>query len=941
MSNNNMDGPESSGNTNVRLPEIGQAARELFPTAAEDVGVRNPVDMRKFPPSLRKIQERIENTKKVEPFKPETASWNRLYQEAYTEKDPEKREALMEFVNERMERAERRGLLDKGVLKSEILSTLRNSSWETTSENYFYTQMANLADNLENRARGWDVSEDNENIRYRNNPKYEGMYRSLVMLVANQVSVQGLRNKLGQNENEWDWDVATPYLAKKIITGSEFDTKEKVHQRYDQRKMSMEPEFRKLMGFADHDLPDLVSAKPIVDEGERDYRRARGEERHVQDEEEVEKLTKLNEQLIEELRKKGALSEREAPSPYVTGASQLPDEMPAVFETGRYRLLARDALISSGEIKDLVPVLDITDKDDRERWIFENIRAFSDGTVKAPESRWHQILDFWLTDLKTSGERYIQSKINKSDTRDEQIRKRKEAIKEIKGIEKTQEDMKAYMAISSTARAMESCSGVTSVYLNYLIPGEKEPNTDMVDLWGDELLTGKPEMYKKVLKNELVRHYYDKLLEDAGIDPKNVTETEIEYDEQNLSTTIPSSWGEVDIKKIEGKINEQGVLEGQGRLIRNLNKIKGKRGFDGYIEELLIEEDNEENTEDNPPTYEGKEVSDSMRRAAAKVAADAFLIDKYSRWQAEVFDKSRKKEIATYLEQNPHLDYSKDEDKKEVDTKATKITVRKFALMKPSDKWGGDPFKSFYDPKNVPEFAKQVYKGGNKKILEMVNSALVPTDIIEDKGLVQATALDNIKNQKRYADVWKAFLGNAQAQGLSMWTNDTMYQDLPLIAKSLYEMYGKKKDYFIKKGTDGDNPEHVDGNQVVATMISRIIETKVLATVVESARPGFWDNINVLFDADSRIEPYEHILKFLYGPDLKSKSGFFAKLTSGSFQLDFTNNEEAKKAYVKSWRILISNDQDANGIPINNLLNRLGLGMDIIAILTSNFSKVK
>jgi len=77
------------------------------------------------------------------------------------------------------------------------------------------------------------------------------MVKSLVMLVANQTSVQGLVRKMGPDPSRWDWE----YVASKIVSGSPGSAME----RFDFRRMSMEPEFQDLMGLANYNLVELVS----------------------------------------------------------------------------------------------------------------------------------------------------------------------------------------------------------------------------------------------------------------------------------------------------------------------------------------------------------------------------------------------------------------------------------------------------------------------------------------------------------------------------------------------------------------------------------------------------------------------------------------------------------------------------------------------------------
>jgi len=86
--------------------------------------------------------EEKENRTLQKEFNAKTAKWDDLWDKAYTERDPAKRAELVQEVKTRVREAE--PLIDKDTLKTAVLSTLRNSNWDNTSEKYYYKQMADL-----------------------------------------------------------------------------------------------------------------------------------------------------------------------------------------------------------------------------------------------------------------------------------------------------------------------------------------------------------------------------------------------------------------------------------------------------------------------------------------------------------------------------------------------------------------------------------------------------------------------------------------------------------------------------------------------------------------------------------------------------------------------------------------------------------------------------
>lgn len=234
----------------------------------------------------------------------------------------------------------------------------------------------------------------------------------------------------------------------------------------------------------------------------------------------------------------------------------------------------------------LVPLLDPTKDEERRRYWLENTRPFSDGTLANPELVWKLYVDKLVTDLKTAGSRAYLGR---------------------ESIRNTELDLKAAMAISASARAMEMSAGDLNKYLNW-ITGDGD--LDKKDSWADFLLHGDPKKLNRILNDPLVSYYFKKLLRDAGI---------TEFKPWDDNGQRPSQW----------RIDEEEAK--RGRLVEYLTRA-GSEGLNEYIAEVLLKEDTKEFIEQQGILGLG----DTCRWAAARLACDIFLVDLYTRWEFQV-----------------------------------------------------------------------------------------------------------------------------------------------------------------------------------------------------------------------------------------------------------------------------------------------------------------
>lgn len=530
-----------------------------------------------------------------------------------------------------------------------------------------------------------------------------------------------------------------------------------------------------------------------------------------------------------------------------------PTYIGAVFETGRSRGLIHDWVTG----KDIVPVKDVLKDEDREIWILENIRVFSDGTLASPELSWKPVIDFWLAELK------VASKNSQLST---------------EKLKRTEMDLKAMMAVSASARAMEPTSGDAAKYVTFMTV---DGDLDKQDSWAEFLLHKDPKKLIRVIENPLVNHYYEKLMEDAGIDIKTPLHKEGPEGEEEWV----EDWSIPDKDK---------VLEGS-RLVRCL---KGG-GLNEYIAEILLE--------DKPEFIEKwgeKGVGDTARWAAAKLACDAFLVDKYTKWEYEL-------------------------DKRTLEEQEREKKEKKGLKLDPFPGWGGNPLRAILEPSFLPRRIKKVYQKEDAAILAMADEAFRPEKEFErakiEKKLLPSSMVIHLKDYARYSNALWTFFGSSRGAAIPQWTKKTVEEDLPAIAELLDQVYMRT----------AKEPELPIVKHVMGMIMARILECKALATAIESARPGFKENMAMLFDIETG-RPFLEIERFIWGPLLDARRGLLASFAGGRTRFIFKHNQfGAEKTLRNAWEILSSNDQDPRGRGRAKVLNRIGFILDAVQAIAA------
>ncbi len=530
----------------------------------------------------------------------------------------------------------------------------------------------------------------------------------------------------------------------------------------------------------------------------------------------------------------------------------------AVFEKGRY-----ESYIRTGQInRETNIVLDVTNPRDRERWLLENVRAAMDGTIPNPEETWKSIVDFWRLDFSEAARREKLS-----------FEEREEFDKEIRSA----------MAICASARAMEQSDGAAATYLGFITQSSPDnPYLDRKDDWAEYLLHGDEGKIKKALENPLVFHYYKELLRSVGIGVVEIWEkgeAKKPIDEMSEEEAKKEGYRRA-LEKWDGTtVNKDVFLVGKKKDEKGKEEavfkektlpyflVKGRGGMNAYIREVI---------KDKIGDYE-----ESERWAAAKLACDIFLVDKYTKWEFAVNEKG---EIGQFY---------------------------------PSVNWGGDPLRALLEPSFLPRWVKKVYKGeGNEIVLDLVDKSF--RGVVEEYNIspLEASMVVDLKAYARWSEALWTFLGGSRAPKISQWTERVMYEDLPKIAELLDQVYGEKD------------------KRLMGLMMAEIIKTKALAAAMVSSSMGWKEAMKILFGGGEQTEvarPFLKVEQFLWGPERDARKGFLADLASGRTRFLF--DDKAKTELNEAAEILFSCDQTFSGRRKAKTLNTVGFILDVIGII--------
>jgi hypothetical protein len=607
-----------------------------------------------------------------------------------------------------------------------------------------------------------------------------------------------------------------------------------------------------------------------------------------------------------------------------------PTQAGAVFENGRISATS----YTWERFKEIVPVLDVKKEEDRRKWMLENIRVFSDGTLSNPHLKWKSIIDAHLSEIKVAGkstnhqlekefkEKILEPSLSGEEKKEKFLKLQAEKEKINGEIKESEEKIKAMMAVSSSARAMEVSSGNFGTYALIMTAGdEKEPNLDKQDSWAEFLLhkDTKKVKIKRVLKDEMIKFFYERIMVEAGVKTELSEELKEEEkekekeEEERKKIEIPWFYQIDKEKAITSKLflylannrpfKEEDVKEEDKDRVKRKNeewikKIKELYGQDwqkktslnDYIADVLMGEMSELDKE----KYALKGYDDTTMWAAARLACDIFMVDKMTRWSHMLT-----KNVTIINREEGLLKIENDDD---------------FNFnCKPTIGWGGDPLTSIIDPSFLPRVVKGVYTRTDegKNILKKIDKAFRPIDLSSDKegvidlksdvfegieGVLPCSMTASLKILARYNSAHYAFLGGSRAGGVSQWSKEVL-ENLTSVIENLDQVYG---------GIKGSGEDKNLGKEIMGAILARILKCKAQATALRFADPDFRGAMTTIFGDVKTRDPFYDVKTFLWGPHLDSRSGFLKDMTSDRAFVILHHNRFDAERNLKETRDLLT-----------------------------------
>lgn len=569
----------------------------------------------------------------------------------------------------------------------------------------------------------------------------------------------------------------------------------------------------------------------------------------------------------------------------------VPREFGAVFEQGKNVGRVTDYVTRER----LLPTYDIKSARERQAFLFNNIRVLSDGQIPSPEHLWKAVVDAWEEELRFAADR---GDLSREDLRG------------------TERQMKAMMAVSASARAMEMSAGNASTYVKRITQtpdGPSKPDLDKKDKWADVLLHGDPEKLKLVTSHPLVRYFYGKIIDDTGIRGVEWDEARGEWKERNWAVTAERAR--------------------QGRLLAYLATTnpypegdprngawEKKEGFSDYIAEVLLK-----------PLFEEDQWDDEIREfleycwqdefsfgnehlwAAARLAADAFLVDQYTLWEYE-------------------------------------IDIEGDFKLKPRPQWGGNPLRAILEPSFLPRRIKEMYPD-DEEVFDMVDGAFRPEDLVE--GTMRAAGMTRdrertdlekvlllrpsmtipLKAFARYSDALSIFFGGSRCEMIPAWNKEVIEGGLQSTLELLDQVYGK--------GIDGEFPDRMLGRHVMGMITARILQCKAMASALEFREEGFGSRMELLF-GEAKEQPFFGVRQFIWGPKLETgnmigERGLLDSLDGGRTRFAFRDNIlGAQRELRETSDLLISLQENPRSRRTSKLLHDLGRGWKVVEALATS-----
>lgn len=495
----------------------------------------------------------------------------------------------------------------------------------------------------------------------------------------------------------------------------------------------------------------------------------------------------------------------------------------AAFEGSRILKKVRDIRTGLAE----VPVYKVEDSDERQLWAFRNIHAYSEYTSPLTV-HWKIAADDWVLDIRTA------TSSGKLDPADPDRKKRIPLDRtERQGTVESEKLMKAMIAVTASARAMDTSAGSMDKYVEALVGGD----ADRADTWSEFLIHGVSgkEKIKMLMSNPAIKHYYDKLVSDT---------------QTGLNCQLA------------------GYLE---------KKTDYKGGFREYSYSFLLDE-TEQEVEVLSSTYNLIQDSE-VRTAAAKLATDIFLVDKYTEWEFE-FEKSYNDAHAS-----------------ETDPEKRRIQ------LKPTENWGGNPLRAVIEPSFLPKVIKNMYRE-DPQIFKWVDEAFtfdfkIPDNLPREQRIRLETLKDNfeknnqlkptmttpLKALNRYGQALMIFFAGSTAQGLPAFNKNSFMPGekaviniWELMNQVIGDTSGLPKDEREKEEFERRfGKEKIPfGKQVMGWFTERVLFIKAAAAVRQFSPPGTFE----LMFSQNDIRNLREVAEILFGSKLRSEAGVVKETNS-------------------------------------------------------------
>lgn len=578
----------------------------------------------------------------------------------------------------------------------------------------------------------------------------------------------------------------------------------------------------------------------------------------------------------------------EAGSPEFLGSLSAP-HIGAVFERSRVIKKVTDI---RGMLE--VPVLKVKEPLDRELWAFRNIHSFSEYTSPI-NIHWYQAAQDWVLDIRTAS------------SAGEEINKKVVPLSEDerKGASETENLIKAMIAVTASARAMEASAGSMDAYVGALV-GD---NPDRADTWAEFLVHKDKGKIDLLLKNPVIRWYYSRLLKDAYASLE--VDAQGNYLEERDGNLIFASKRSSEKGKVENfEVDATGglvplmapkmvketvketVKDFQGNILLNpdgspkevwkevwkckmieyLEKENHKGGMREYAW-YLYNSDSEQEID----TLAEKDIlalDDEVRLTAAKLATDIFLITKYTQWEYDV--------QAKYVEY-----YEKEKDPKK----------RKIEL-KPSPNWGGNPLRQVIEPSFLPKVIKSIYKDRDEEIWGLVDDCFTfrkakeANPMFELNNFLVPEMTAPLKHLMRYGQALMALYGGSTAPNLATWDKNVFMgkESIPVILQLMNQAVGdvsgvsQEKDKITGEYPKEDWPY---GKDVMGRFVVELLHLKAVAAVRQFVSPT---TLELIFTKEDQRR-LEEAAEFVFGSGYLYKSGLIQETATAGLGFTYKTNK--------------------------------------------------